>query len=355
MSTIALKSGIKLAKASIDSYFDLVTFDGTPTQTRDEKDVLSSGIMNNVKSLIFKHYKTDSSIYVVPNITFHKSIKDVLTEANLLFTVGDTSWMSIEYDGEFMILCLNVYSQDNDTLLIKSKYKDKGKNTNSYKITVYTSSFAVNKVKSFFESLLGYVAYCIERTHRKLKDDESNIFYLVPNPGGGFDLNDFVFKNSDFDLNLDLNYGDGFTLKYKTMIQTVNKFTKGVCIFSGIPGSGKTFLIRYMFRDLKRKLVIYVPPQVASMLSDPSFSGFCISKFQEANSNGKIFDSILFVVEDCEQLLKDRRKGGSHISTILNFSDGIFNDIIPVQFLFTYNNSESIDQAILRDGRLIFK
>ena len=63
----------------------------------------------------------------------------------------------------------------------------------------------------------------------------------------------------------------------------------------------------------------------------------------------------IFIVEDCEPLLKPRESGGGNgpiLSDILNILDGILGNIAKCKFIFTFNTKLSeVDRAILRKGR----
>ena len=66
-------------------------------------------------------------------------------------------------------------------------------------------------------------------------------------------------------------------------------------------------------------------------------------------------DSII-ILEDCEDLLKNRGINNNSLSTLLNISDGLLGDGLSLKFICTFNtNLKDIDPTILRKGRTKLK
>ena len=65
----------------------------------------------------------------------------------------------------------------------------------------------------------------------------------------------------------------------------------------------------------------------------------------------------VFILEDCESILKDRNTNYNNLITpILNISDGMLGDSLNLKFFCTFNTSlKNIDEALLRKGRLSLK
>jgi hypothetical protein len=91
--------------------------------------------------------------------------------------------------------------------------------------------------------------------------------------------------------------------------------------------------------------VVYIPNQLISSLTDPNFL-----PLMAENPN------CLLILEDAEEILKSRKNGGFTVDKLLNLTDGIISDFLGVQILCTFNSDvSSIDEALLRKGRLILK
>ena len=147
-------------------------------------------------------------------------------------------------------------------------------------------------------------------------------------------------------MNLELNYGKDFVKVFNTIEKRLNEPNgKGIILLHGEPGSGKTSLIKYLTSIVKDKEILFIPPSMAEMLSEPSIIPFLMD---HKNS--------ILIIEDAERVIGDRESNGSAagVSNILNLTDGILGDCLSIQIVATFNmKREKIDQALLRKGRLI--
>lgn len=144
-------------------------------------------------------------------------------------------------------------------------------------------------------------------------------------------------------LSLEDNYNDDFIEVYEKLLEYLNDSSKeGLALLHGIPGTGKTSFLRYLFSQLDKK-VIYVPPNMTERISDPSFFNFML---KHPNS--------ILIVEDSESILRSR-EGGSNdaVSNLLNMTDGILGDALNLKVICTFNMGlQFIDEALMRKGRL---
>ena len=201
---------------------------------------------------------------------------------------------------------------------------------------------------------------------------------IVTRSDSGYELNKLEFdpKLSD---EYDLHYGKDFQKFHDTLINKISKTDKGLTLFHGEPGCGKTSYIKNLIKILSQKTkkhIIYLPSNLTNYLLDPEFSTFLLgistlNKGELEVSYGfEDFDiidldddevmkanGIILIVEDSENVLR-KRDGydGQSTSNILNLTDGIMNDLFKIQIIGTYNtNNEQIDPALLRKGRLLAK
>lgn len=148
-------------------------------------------------------------------------------------------------------------------------------------------------------------------------------------------------------MELELNYGESFKDVHETIINRLNrKNDKGIILLHGQHGTGKTSYIKYLTSLIEDKDILFIPPSMAEMLSDPSMIPFLMD---HKNS--------ILIIEDAERVIGDRESGNvssAGVSNVLNLTDGILGDCLSIQIIATFNmRKENIDKALLRKGRLI--
>jgi hypothetical protein len=204
--------------------------------------------------------------------------------------------------------------------------------------------------REFENELEEYINKCI----LKKKPDRPTI-NIVEVSGNSFAMvehaidDDFVIKD------LNLNYGEGFKTFHNELMQRFNTETKGLVLFHGEPGTGKTYYIRHLLRQMTsgNKVVVYMPPNMVEYLVEPNFMTFLHGEIAEWSEEGQF---CVLLIEDAEPLLALRQVGVrvQGITNLLNMSDGLLNDVLNIQIICTFNvELEKLDEALLRPGRLI--
>jgi hypothetical protein len=169
--------------------------------------------------------------------------------------------------------------------------------------------------------------------------------HLVKSEHGHLDTEEYDLIIPPIDL--ELNYGESFKIIHDTIIDRLNKKNdKGIILLHGQHGTGKTSYIKYLTSLIEDKDILFIPPSMAEMLSEPSMIPFLMDHR----------DSIL-IIEDAERVIGDRETGNvssAGVSNVLNLTDGILGDCLSIQIIATFNmRKENIDKALLRKGRLI--
>ena len=167
---------------------------------------------------------------------------------------------------------------------------------------------------------------------------------LIKSEMGHLDTEEYELNVPDIDINM--NYGSEFLKIHETIVKRLNKQNdKGIILFHGDPGTGKTSYIKYLTKLIEDKEILFIPPSMAESLSEPSIIPFLM---EHKNS--------ILIIEDAEKVISDREFNGSSagVSNILNLTDGILGDCLNIQIVATFNmKREKIDPALLRKGRLI--
>lgn len=185
-------------------------------------------------------------------------------------------------------------------------------------------------------------------------EDDVKLSMITENRFGGYQLETRTISNGHEFNNIDIHYGEGFEESYNNLIKVASENKKGLIIFHGDPGTGKTYCITDFIRQVKNKKPIYINSQVFAKLTEPGFISFLLD---ESDILSESQTNLLFIVEDSENLIIKRDSGhmtSDGISNLLNSTDGLLNGMINIQALLTFNTDiNNIDQALLRNERLI--
>lgn len=176
----------------------------------------------------------------------------------------------------------------------------------------------------------------------KKKEKKAPRINLLCNGQNGFFISEVDLKNRE--CLLELNYGEEFKMEYEKINELVRKNEAGLFLFHGLPGSGKTSLVKKIIADNLELKILYIPANIANSLADPNFIPFLISN--------KIN---VLIIEDAEIILKSREETGNlnGVSNLLNITDGFLADVFNLRVICTFNTARNkIDEALLRKGRL---
>ena len=168
-------------------------------------------------------------------------------------------------------------------------------------------------------------------------------------------LKNFFIKKDYTIVDADLHYGEGFSIFHTALLERFKVDSKGLVLFHGHPGTGKTFYIRSLIKELLKinKYVIYLPPNMVESMVFPEMMTFLSTTVLDQAEEGK---SCVLLIEDAEPLLASRNteNRSSGITNLLNVTDGLLNDMLSIQVIATFNTDLSnIDEALLRPERLI--
>jgi hypothetical protein len=187
--------------------------------------------------------------------------------------------------------------------------------------------------------------------HAIINEISKNSIGLISVDNGNLFVREFTMDKKVRIPDLDLYYGSGFSVFNKKLMKRLTHDDKGLVLFHGLPGTGKTYYLRYLLNKLSKidKKVLYFPPTMVEIITEPSFFNFITDWTLE---NGK---RTILLIEDAEPLLTSRNTNRNlGITNLLNLTDGILNDILSIQIIATFNTDLSeLDDALLRPERLI--
>lgn len=279
--------------------------------------------------------KTVNGIYFNSSVNWNRKIFDYLKQidAKLIFqkrnyttlksfSINDIYEIDMG-DGDLALVSFN--NRDVDDIPAFLNPKDKAND----KLKCWIQCTCT--IEKFFDRLPDFNSYG--------KNDNSGKIHLLKSTSYGFETEAFDLKKPKIDL--ELNYGTGFTKIHKNIVDTIkgkNDNNSKLVLLHGLPGTGKTTYIKYLAHELGKK-VLFLPPVMADGIVNPDFVPFLMEN-----------KDCVLIVEDAEKVIGDRTNSGSSIgvSNLLNLSDGILGDILNIHIIATFNmDREKIDSALL--------
>lgn len=186
----------------------------------------------------------------------------------------------------------------------------------------------------------------IQGRYEKPEENLTNTFFTIGrNAGGGFELQSMELTTV-FDENIvNTNYNDSFRETWDLTINAIDNDERGLILLHGVPGSGKSHVLKQIIARGGTRKIVYIPSYLATSLSDPSFIGFVRKQMSNA----------VLVIEDGEDVLVSREIASNPaVTNILQISDGILGDALNMLIISTFNTDLSrIDEALQRKGRMI--
>jgi hypothetical protein len=121
-----------------------------------------------------------------------------------------------------------------------------------------------------------------------------------------------------------------------------------VVVVEGIPGTGKTYLLRGLIQEAPNATFVLLPANVLESLTGPSVINAMVN-FRRSSTG-----PIVFIMEDADAVLAPRAFDNMNsIDVILNLGDGILGGALDIRIIATTNTKvKQMDEAILRPGRL---
>lgn len=252
-----------------------------------------------------------------------------------------------ELEKSFKVMNKFVYRMAQDEINKRKLSKEQDADETIAEVNYVMEGGLLVNVNAFFHTILVFysneshvdaVNSCARFYKKRRKAKEPPKFYLLTHGAAGFTTTKMALKK--FDLDLKANYNDDLpTDEIEKFI--MEKTSSGLCLLHGTPGTGKTYYLRDLIRRMKGKKFIYMDKSALCYIGDSSFVQFLIENK----------DSV-FIMEDCEAVLKDRAECNNVISVLLNLSDGMMGDAFNNKFICTFNTDISkIDKALIRKGR----
>jgi len=127
-----------------------------------------------------------------------------------------------------------------------------------------------------------------------------------------------------------------------------------ISIFMGLPGTGKTHIIRSLINDCDNAFFLLVPSMYVKDMSKPEFTELLMNIHDEAVA----CVPLVLILEDADESLIPRKNMAdlAGISSLLNIGDGLVGSMLNIRIVATTNAKlQEMDPAIIRPGRLCRK
>lgn len=174
----------------------------------------------------------------------------------------------------------------------------------------------------------------------------NNLAYVIVKRSDRLSVENLGTASCDF---IEQNYNQQVIedIKYVISSYTHNPPKGRITILTGVPGTGKTHLIRSILSKLDSVFLI-IPSNMADALDKPELMPLLI------DLKGQHEKPIILVIEDGDICLVPRENDNiSTITSLLNLSDGILGTILDIRLIISTNAKiKDMDEAILRPGRL---
>ena len=293
--------------------------------------VVISKLINGMSLPIFSPYvnlrilrdmKEEEVFEVINELT-----KDMLLELRFARNVGDH------------VLCYWV-TEKNEILSISISVE-----TQTYVSLVFYTSVQQEFPKTFLEAFTNRINDF--RLMSEYKDehikDVTTAFASI-SAKNGVNLNYIISEPANF-ADIKQNYTKTVQRKMKRLIEDLKTLETGLVLFSGEPGTGKTYLIRSLLTEPgnTNRGVICLP--ATKFLADTSALMDAMMRIERP----------IIILEDMGALFERQNKGDIDIfANLLNLTDGMFSNLKKAIFVLSFNvDIKEMDKAITRPGRCI--
>lgn len=292
------------------------------------------------------HFKKQPMVFKLNNLLISDNILEKLESKKAVSVFKSKLDYRSKKSDRRELLTTQFYYLYKDALICLDRIKDEDEsyftNHDSFEEKISNKSFWIQ------------VLYTEENTLSELRDmfeykenpKKGNVFLICNDSIEGMYLKRFDVRLPTYEIDVEMNYGSEFAKKYDKLVEKLKDTNKsGLILFSGIPGSGKTTIVKKLAMNIDKK-IIFVPPGTVDVITSPNFINFML---EHRNS--------ILLIEDAEKVVRSRDGEGGNpegVSNILNLTDGFLGDCLNLFIIATFNTPrEKIDKALVRKGRLV--
>lgn len=262
-----------------------------------------------------------------------------------------------------------VYSSSNSHAAITSSYYFLDAINLSFFVEVTKSESLMDEISSYNITVWSddekFADLLIKKAKSVFEVTDTQKVFVVSSARNGLTLSSLGKLNYTFIRD---NYEDDILENYDYVVGELNKSHPygRLVIANGPAGTGKTNLLKGVMMELKKTLIVLLPAKFVIDIDSPSIITMLMKEKQD--QYGALYEdaeegadlkkpeesSITFVIEDADQCLVPRGPENiSAISSMLNYTDGIFGSMLNIRMIVSTNAAKmEFDPALVRSGRL---
>jgi SpoVK/Ycf46/Vps4 family AAA+-type ATPase len=274
------------------------------------------------KIIIYNSFSKDEFISILSEYSEEKNVFTEIIPAEESSIINDKVLTKVSEDLYISYLLLD---RNNENSII-------------HEITFFSRDY--EKELENINDILEKLNPCIIDFQDDIKETKLNTIVVGQS---GLEIEPLELKEMDSEL--DMYYNTLSLKKVNKLIKTIKKSEKGLSIFYGPRGSGKTSIINHVSSKLDR-VVMFIPNNlIESTINNPEFKRFLLKHPKP-----------VIVLDDCEVIFNDMYyKSNTVVNNLLQMIDGFLSDSIELNVITIFNTDEEeeIDQSLLDCNNLL--
>ena len=285
--------------------------------------------------LIFDGMKQRPNRLVIHDTLSGKEFNEII-QKNIISEKMDSNFLTefLPSDDDY-IINRKVLRQLNDDLWIS--YVEINKNSESFLVNEVCFYYKDVKQEKELDEIFLEISECVV-DYDDDNIDKVNTLYLSNNL---LELEPLIINQ---EIEIDNMYTSKIIKEVDKLVKTIKKKNKGLSIFTGEKGLGKTNMCKYLASKVDRMSIFIPNNMVEQTINNPEFRNFI-----------KKYDKCLLIVDDCEFLYNPvYGKMNYFTNNILQLIDGFISDHLNLQVLLVFNDiEENLDENLLDCNNLL--
>lgn len=175
-------------------------------------------------------------------------------------------------------------------------------------------------------------------------EEESNRISTLAVGQNGLEIDPVDIMDIDLD-NIEMFYSQETFKNVKKLVKSIKKSKKGLSIFYGEKGTGKTAMINYLSTTVDR-MIIFIPNNMIDLtINNPEFKRFL-----------RRYPNPILILDDCEMMFNESyTKSNILVNNLIQLVDGFLSDSIEAHIVTIFNveSDDEIDHSLLDCNNLI--